>query len=125
MEAENLADLLEMIGAKMGNEDENEGFSNNKGADALSLSELAVRYTHEAPFKRGDLITPRRGSNLKGAGYPCVVLDAFPAKWPESDNNGRPVDVNDMRIARVMNGKVLRYYAEAIDYERYTGPIAP
>ena len=123
-----LEQLLSDAFSRKDSDDPNDEFSPNKGADALSLSELAARYSVPNPFQRGDLVTPRRGYNLKGAGRPCVVLDVFPPMVPKEDKGGF-IDFNDMRIARVIKNSggqnIVKVYAESIDYERYMGPIAP
>lgn len=117
-----ISELMSLLGRH--NQPEEDDFSGNKGADALSLRELVERYEKGVPFKRGDLVTPRRGYNLRGEGHPCVVLDVFPQKWPTNDNGG-VIDVDDMRIGRIIKGRVIKVYAEAVDYEHYTGPVAP
>lgn len=39
------------------------------------LKEAAVLYCAENPYKAGDIVTPRKGSPIKGRGIPHLVLE--------------------------------------------------
>ena len=43
----------------------------------ITLREIAETYQKPCPFKVGDLVTPRRGYWVKGAGEPHVVVEVF------------------------------------------------
>lgn len=75
------------------------------------------------PFKVGDLITPRKGTSMKGAGKPHVVLEVIdrPAPHftdePGSTAFGRRFDV---RVASFYGGDMARHWVESIDFDRYS-----
>lgn len=46
-------------------------------AEIMELAGIAERYGSACPFKRGDIITPRRNSNYCDAGVPHVVIEVI------------------------------------------------
>ena len=105
------------------------GSVNQAGIDAMNLQELMARVKLGNPFKPGDLVTPRRGYNIRGAGYPCIVMEVFEAViTPEKDKHGDGLyHMNDMRIARIVHSDgasdTVTFLAESFTYELYSGPI--
>lgn len=56
-----------------------------------TLREIQERYSTGCPFKPGDMVTPRKGYNLKHAGEPHIVLEVFsePIRFtPQSSDYG-------------------------------------
>lgn len=118
------------------------GMSSNRGqerdatnpvpeAQVATLSEAAERYAAGCPFKPGDLVTPRKGFNLKGAGDPCVVVEVpevpyrnFETSDPHDNGNPNYGGRLDVRILCFATGDVVAYWGESWKLEPYTGPGA-
>lgn len=98
-------------------------------AQIEELKDICSRYVAGCPFKVGDIVTPRRGYNIKGSGHPHIVIEV-PAE-PH-----RPFDViapseaashpygarRDMRVV-CMTDRGLSYsafWAESWTFEPYT-----
>lgn len=70
----------------------------------MDLTSIAERYSAPNPFKVGDIVTPRRGYNIRGSGEPHVVLETetsvprFSVDQSETSSSsfGRKLD---MRVA--------------------------
>lgn len=73
-------------------------------------------------FSAGDLVTPLRNSNMKGAGDPHVVLEVRSAEQPyftdetSSTGFGRRLD---MRVASFYGDTIARHWVESIDFEPF------
>jgi hypothetical protein len=97
--------------------------------DAMNLKEIYARFARGNPYKPGDLVTPRRGFNIRDAGAPCIVLETFDTPiTPEVDREQDGLfHKNDMRIMRIMRSNnsedAVTFLAESLTYEPYTGEI--
>ena len=92
-------------------------------AAVMRLKEAYPRYTSKNPFEAGDLVTPVKGSNVKGAGNPHLVVEVFDpiVKMFEAGSNGNaPLDMRVICITP--NDNISAYYVEHADFEPYTGP---
>jgi hypothetical protein len=101
------------------------------GAKAELLKQEFENYAAGCPFKPGDLITPRKHHNLKGAGQPHVVLAVVERK-PLQDILSDQIAQNpnmtmarapDMRVLNIAGGQVVSFWEESFNYEPYTGPV--
>jgi hypothetical protein len=74
-------------------------------------------------FSIGDIVTPRKDSNIKGRGRPHLVVDVFPLdiESPANSRTGAPCNVSNMRVAVLMRGKKTPLIFDAVhnDYEYY------
>lgn len=75
-------------------------------AQIATLREVRARFAAGCTFKPGDIVTPRKGYCLKGAGVPHIVLEVGapppPPAWPSvpSDTGSSRFGARlDMRIA--------------------------
>lgn len=108
--------------------------------DEMRLRFDAYRKTLSAetfPFKPGDLVTPRPGSNLKNTGEPAIVLEINPDAPPNIGGTGSDGDAVDMsnfrygtrpqiRVLQYMHnpmagGTYVRFWNEACDFVPWTG----
>jgi hypothetical protein len=87
---------------------------------AHTLLENYRRYAAGNPFKPGDLITPRRGYGLLGAGTPQVVMDVFEV----GVDYGSSENWCDMRLMFEHEGQISSSIAESVLFERWTGEVA-
>lgn len=74
------------------------------------------------PFQIGDLITPRRGRNLKQQGRPHIVLEVLDP--PIRPVVRGPIDHGarfDLRVACWINGDYVALLVESWQYERWQG----
>jgi hypothetical protein len=97
-------------------------------AQIATLQEIADIYRRGCPFKVGDVITPRNGHNMKGAGRPHVVMEVFdePVRTLTSAD---PADTSqctfgrrmDMRVATfsVEMGVVVAFMTESWEFESF------
>ncbi len=103
--------------------------SEHKSPPAMAaelLAEYRQRYQtflEGCPFKPGDLVTPLGNSKVIGAGEPCVVLELRAGTPIFEGDTGTPGfgERLDMRIARFMSDSIVRFWAESVDYEPYSG----
>ena len=99
-------------------------------APPAMAADLLVEYRDQyqaflegCPFEPGDLVTPLGNSKVIGAGEPCVVLELRAGTPIFEGDTGTPGfgERLDMRIARFMNDSIVRFWAESVDYEPYSG----
>ena len=106
----------QLVRAQMENDD-TEDSPARPLAEALveTLRGAAARYAAPCPFKPGDLVTPRRGYNLKDSGEPHIVLEVFdPPKL--LGPNERPASV---RIGYWLDGQIVATVGEHWCYEHW------
>lgn len=121
MRRHGLAELLSSMG-----EDDDEGSTILPEAQIETLKEIAARYAAGCTFKAGDIVTPRRGFNVKGAGVPHIVLEVLPkgeAIMPTREEAGSSsfgVRFN-MRVACLTHSKYAAYWVEHWAFELYSG----
>ena len=105
------------------------GMDERKAPPAMA-AELLVEYRDRyqeflegCRFKPGDLVTPLADSIIAGAGEPCIVIELrcctpiFEGD-PSTPQFGQRLD---MRVARFMGDDIVRFWAESVDYEPYSG----
>lgn len=98
----------------------------------VTLREIAARYAQPCPFKAGDLVTPRSGSDNRGKGAPHVVLEVLDRPVPdfsctdpgESTNNSYGAR-RDMRVVcETRPGSISAFWVESYQFEPYADPEA-
>ena len=76
-------------------------------------------------FKPGDIVAPKHGHNIKGAGQPCIVLEVYDEpKMPSGDlkhNNSNAAGLYDMLILREFSGDRVAFFELAAAFEHYKG----
>lgn len=100
-------------------------------AQVATLLEVAARYAAPVPFKVGDLVTPRKGYNIRDAGDPHIVLEVpkFPIRNfamgddPSAFGSAFFGARLDIRVGTFDRGHVAAYWGESFRYEPYTGPM--
>ena len=100
-----------------------------------TLKGVAQRYAAGCQFKPGDLVTPREGYNIKGAGLPQVVLEVIddpidapiPGSTKPSDYGNPGFGARlDMRTAGIApDGVVCAWWGESWQFEPYVAPQQP
>lgn len=126
----NLAELLGGMAGPDG-EDEKDTPKPLPEAAVATLREVYERYAAGCPFKPGDLVTVRAGSDRKGARATRPSCLRF---WPIPV---RPFDVGDsphgsgtnafgarldIRIAKIAVGEVAAFWTESWSLEAYSPP---
>ncbi|MEZ2410500.1 hypothetical protein AB6806_27265 [Bosea sp. RCC_152_1] len=113
-----------MLADIAGERDESDGREPAMAAEVLvEFQKTYADFLTGCPFKPGDLITPRRGTNMKGAGKPHVVLevrdrpDPHFAEGAGSTQFGRR---NDIRVASFYGDTMARHWVESVDFDAYT-----
>lgn len=95
------------------------------------LRDIYTRYSAGCPFKPGDLVTPRKGYNTKGAGEPHIVLEVIDSPACNLTPPAEPFHAGshafgrryDMRVISLSDGEAyVAHWTEAWVYEPYTGP---
>lgn len=97
-----------------------------------TLREVAERYVAPCPFKPGDLVTQRKGYNLKGNGEPGVVVEVasdpirnFVCAEDQTDIASMAFGSKlDVRVACERSGNIIAHWQESWCLEPYTGPGA-
>lgn len=98
-------------------------------ADVAALRELYERYTAPVTFSSGDLVTPRKGSHLKHAGKPFIVLETIPnippnftGKDPTDTEYGSRPQVRVATVCSCPEGGFLTWWVEGHLLETWTPP---
>lgn len=129
IQAFDLSEILQRA-AQSSRDDSDDRASSPPDVLCITLSEIAQRYAAPCPFKPGDLVTPRKGYNKKGAGQPHIVLEVFEEPVRTFDTTEDMADTGspffgaklDMRIACEVSGVIMAYCTESWNMEPYTGP---
>ena len=94
------------------------------------VAELQLRakaFIEPVPYKLGDLVTVRKGSCIKGAGAPHIVIDVDPTAEPvfagESGNNKYGTR-NQVRVLTNIREEYATFWLEAGVLKPYALPIA-
>jgi hypothetical protein len=95
-----------------------------------TLQEVCETYQKPCPYKPGDLVTPRRGYWIKGAGEPHIVVEVFdpPIRLITDDVEEAGSMMYgarfDIRVACMSNHtrNVVAFVAESWAYEPYNMP---
>lgn len=96
-------------------------------AAIMRLREFAENYGKN-PFKVGDLVTPRKGTKVRGAGYVHLVVDVGPNE-PQFISGASSGTVSfgnfaNIRVAVIDDSNISTYWCEAHEFEPYTGAAA-
>jgi len=67
--------LLEMLARSMSEDDDGAPPRPLPEAQIATLQEMLALYAAPPPFRAGDIVTPRRGGAVRGAGDPHIVLE--------------------------------------------------
>lgn len=93
-----------------------------------ALRDQAQFYTHENPFKVGDVVTPRKGVLVTGSGDPNIVIavrenpdPVFAAGEPGSSRYGLKFDI---RVVRWEEGQFPTFWTESSFFEPWIEPAA-
>lgn len=96
-----------------------------------TLRETLDRYQKGCPFKVGDLVTPRAGFSLTGAGEPFIVTDVYDSSFEgiiarfDGSTTSRTYGARiDMRVVHWYDGHIIMHWVESWQFEPYTGPGA-
>lgn len=96
-------------------------------AAVASLRETCDRYVAGCPFAVGDLVTPRKDFNMKGAGDPQIVVEvaATPIRPFDGDHGSHAFGPRlDIRFATIARGDLIMFWCESWQYEAYVLPVA-
>lgn len=94
-------------------------------AAIMRLKEAADRYIAGNPFKVGDIVTPRPGMNVAGAGKPHVVIavraDPQPVWDGEPGSNAHGMCF-DIRVASISGrpDRVMAHWCESWSFQPFT-----
>lgn len=129
-----LASLMSALAAPGPDDDDTEAARPIPEAVVSDLRDIYTRYAAGCPFKPGDLVTPRKGYNSKGAGEPHIVLevrdnatcDLTPPAEPSDTTSctfGRRLDIRVAYLAEGHRGQeYVTHWCESWVFEPYTGP---
>lgn len=94
----------------------------------VALREHAAFYGRHIPFAVGDLVTPRKGKTMKGAGEAHIVIATLEEAehdlrvgTPGSNNHGKRYD---MRVLSWMHGNYPAHWVESDEFEAWVDPHA-
>lgn len=116
--------LAELLAEMRDDREDRDGREPAMAAEALvEFQNSYAAFLVGCPFKVGDLITPRRGTVVKGAGKPHVVLEV--REKPEPNFAGEDGTVgfgsrNDVRVASFHGNTIARHWVESVDFDRYS-----
>lgn len=87
------------------------------------MTYLAERYSEKNPWKAKDTVTVREGINLKGAGFPMVVLEANEVPITghgDPDSHDQHFQIRpDTRCLQVLRGQAVTFWYEHWQLEAY------
>lgn len=90
-----------------------------------TMREYCALYQKPCRFKVGDLVTPIRGSTVKGAGDPHLVIEVFdePIRAVHSEKVGTTKFGArlDIRIICLTQGCYVSFCVESFEFEPYEG----
>lgn len=120
---ERLALMQGMMDRLRGYEEEEEERPPLAEAQLDELRAILATYREGCRFEAGDMVTPRRGRALRGAGEPCLVLEVFdpPVRRQGTGQAGYFTELArlDMRIVRWITGDYCVFAAESWQYEEW------
>lgn len=109
--------------------------ANGKGDESLpdadaqikDLIAIKERYTEGCPFKVGDLVTPRKGFNLRGVDQPAIVLQVLEKPLQDLSNSAEQMNSCmygckiDMRVLRYSDSKtIVAWWEESWKFRKYS-----
>lgn len=92
---------------------------------ADALRDAAAFYARENPFKKGDLVTPRAGTDMTGVGdaHIVVAVDKDPVfhfvGQPSTNQFGQALD---LRVLHWWQGKFTTHWVESALFEPWVDP---
>lgn len=126
----NMLDMLREMGGAEFEDREERAPSSPPDVLCKTLREVADRYAAGCQFKVGDLVTPRKGYNIKDEGRPHIVVDVrhnAVADLTVPPDTGEIGNVTfgsrmDIRTAHEARGTMVMHWNESWQFEPYTGP---
>jgi len=119
-----MAGFAEMLAARLA-ADENEGPKFLPEAAIMRLREAASAYAVGCPFKVGDIVTLRKGYNIKGDGDPAIVVEVASVPHRTFDDQDPGAQLFgmrlDMRTVCIRGDRVCAHWQESWHFEPYTG----
>lgn len=121
---------LAKLMAQMGGDDEDDAPKMLPEAQVMELRDFLDRYTITCPFKRGDLVTPRKSATVKGDGLPHIVIEVLaepivPQAHAVGDYGSNAMTRRlTMDVASIRRGSIFRHYVDHNEFEPYRGPVA-
>lgn len=95
---------------------------------AQALRDEAAFYFRLCQFQVGDLVTPRRGTTMKGAGEASIVIDVNPLAEPDPSvgeaGSARQGLRHDMRVLCWVDGCYAPFWVESAAFEAWVDPHA-
>lgn len=93
-----------------------------------ALRDQAQFYTRENPFSVGDIVTPRLGATVKGAGTPHIVVAVNPTADYDFGGHGSGSTAygrkHDIRVLCWTNGDWAPFWVEGSMFEPWVEPAA-
>ncbi|WP_051949290.1 hypothetical protein [Methylosinus sp. PW1] len=93
------------------------------------LREAGERYAVGNLFRIGDIVTPRKDSDVKGAGDPHVVIETKDSSKAEFAFVGAPGSNTfgqrlDLRVLHISNDRIVPHWVESWQFEWWTEQTA-
>lgn len=115
--------IAELLAEMAQDRDDNTGKQPAMAAEALvEFQKGYAAFLSGCSFKPGDLITPRKGTNMKGAGKPHVVLEVRDRPDPIFIDEPGTTQFGarcDLRVASFYGDTMARHWVESIDFDPY------
>lgn len=114
--------LAELLAEAMSNDREDDREPAMAVEALLDYAGSYSNFLKASPFKPGDLVTPRKGTNMKGSGKPHVVLEVRERPEPHfiEDADGTTYGRRcDIRIASFYGSTIARHWVESIDFDPF------
>lgn len=125
-----MADILALAAQSRGRDrDDDDEMEAPKPLPEAVIADLRSKFDlyGKQRFAPGDLVTPAKNSDMKGAGEPHIVLEVRSLPEPLFSDAVRPGSNSygvrlDMRIAtRIPSGEIVAGWVESYQFEPYTG----
>lgn len=95
---------------------------------AQALRDEAAYYARHCPFLVGDLVTPRKGTTMTGAGEANIVIDVNEVAEPNLSlgevGSSRHGNRYDMRVLAWRAGRFAPFWVESAEFEAWVDPHA-
>jgi len=121
-------DILGALLSKHEREEKHE--QEEKPFDAYQMTEMLSKYdfNKRCAFEKGDWVTPKEGSNLRGHGRPFLVVHAYGGSFFLSDahSSGNPLCVVNMVVASGLYDhpdEVAVWNGYSDNFEKYQGLV--
>lgn len=108
-----------------GRDHDDEAPSSLPEVQIATMREYCALYQEPCRFKVGDLVTPRKGTSVKGAGDPHIVIEVFdePIRPVHAERAGTPKFYGkmDIRVMCMTSGCYASFCVESFEFEPYEG----